>query len=94
MEREFTISGIVTCLISATDYLFFGLASNKIVVYDLEDFVHTNTLLTKRTPISMAIVDRKILVCGLKNHAYTAINFRDDFKQVGLSWNASGNDWV
>jgi hypothetical protein len=50
--------------------------------------------MTKRAPISMTIVDKRVLVCGLKNHAFTAINFKENFRQVGMSWNASGNDWV
>ena len=41
----------------------------------------------------MAVIDKRILVCGLKNHAFTAINFKDGFKQVGMTWNAQGNDW-
>ena len=51
------------------------------------------TVLTKRAPISMAIVDNRLCVVGLRKHAYTSINFLNDFKQVGMTWN-HGNDWV
>ena len=41
----------------------------------------------------MTIVDKRLCVVGLRQHAYTSINFTNDFKQVGMTWN-QGNDWV
>ena len=49
--------------------------------------------MTKRATVSMTIVDKRILICGLKNHAFTAVDFKNRFEQTGMTWNASGNDW-
>ena len=52
-----------------------------------------HTIMTKRATVSMTIVDKRILICGLKNHAFTAVDFKNRFEQTGMTWNASGNDW-
>lgn len=80
MEGEFSVNGIVTSVAVSNEYFFFGLTENRVLVYDPETFAVIHTLTTKRPPVSMAVVDKRILVCGLKNHAFTAINFKDGFK--------------
>ena len=49
--------------------------------------------MTRRAPISMAIVDKRLCVVGLRQHAFTAINFLNNFKTHGMTWN-QGNDWI
>ena len=91
---EFSVTGSINCLCNSAEYLFFGMMQNKILVFDPDSFTQLQFIMTKRPPISMTIVDKQVLVCGLKNHAFTAINFKENFRQVGMSWNASGNDWI
>ena len=49
--------------------------------------------MTKRAPISMTILDKRLCVVGLRRHAFTSINFANEFKQVGMTWN-QGSDWI
>ena len=49
--------------------------------------------MTRRAPISMCIVDKRLCVVGCRNHAFTSINFKTgDFKTSGMTWN-KGSDW-
>ena len=83
----------VNCAAGCNDYYFVGLENNRILVFSSHSHDLMKSVLTKRPPISMTIVDKRLCVVGLRNHAYTSINFADDFKQVGMTWN-HGNDWV
>lgn len=83
----------VNCAAGSDDYYFVGLENNRILVYSTHGHELRRTLMTKRPPISMAIVDKRLCVVGLRKHAYTSINFLNDFKQVGMTWN-QGSDWV
>ena len=94
MEFEFSLSGSINCIACSSEYLFFGMAANRVLVFNPDKFEQVHYFYTKRPPISMTIVDKRILICGLKNHAFTAVDFRNDFQQVGMSWNLNGNDWI
>jgi hypothetical protein len=93
-EHEITVVGPVNCVCHSADLLFLGLASSQVLVYILPELKQVYSTLTKRPPVSMTVVDKRVLVCGLKNHAFTLIDFKNNFKQMGMSWNANGNDWI
>lgn len=75
IEREFTIAGSINCVACSSEFLFFGLVGTRVLVYSADKYEQVHFIFTKRPPISMAIVDKRILVCGLKNHAFTAVDF-------------------
>ena len=50
--------------------------------------------MTKRSPLSMCILDKRICIVGMRNHAFTAINFKNDMKMSGTTWNGDNNDWI
>ena len=83
----------VNCAASCDDYYFVGLENNRILVFSMHSHEEIKTIMTKRAPISMTILDKRLCVVGLRKHAYTSINFLNDFKQQGMTWN-QGNDWV
>ena len=83
----------VNCAAGSDDYYFVGLENNRILIFSMHSHEVIKTVMTKRAPISMTIVDKRLCVVGLRKHAYTSINFLNDFKQVGMTWN-QGNDWV
>jgi len=41
----------------------------------------------------MTVLNKKYVLCGLKNHAFTTLNIQNKFKQKGMTWQ-QGNDWV
>ena len=42
----------------------------------------------------MTILDKRLCIVGMRNHAFTAINFKNQFKMKGTSWNGDNNDWI
>lgn len=83
----------VMCAAGAKEYIFVGLAGKRVMIIDANTYQIAKLAMTKRDPISMTILDKRLCVCGLKNHAWTSFNFKNDFKQVGMTYNM-GNDWV
>ena len=83
----------VNCAAGSDDYYFVGLENNRILIFSNHSHEIIKTVMTKRAPISMTILDKRLCVVGLRKHAYTSINFLNDFKQQGMTWN-QGNDWV
>lgn len=83
----------VNCAAGCNDYYFVGLESNRVLIFSSHNHELLKTLITRRPPISMAIVDKRLCVVGLRQHAFTAINFLNDFKTHGMTWN-QGNDWI
>ena len=77
----------VNCASGCADYYFVGLENNRILIFSSHSHDLVKTVMTRRPPISMTIVDKRLCVVGCRNHAYTSINFLNDFKQVGMTWN-------
>ena len=77
----------VNCAAGSNDYYFVGLENNRILVFSSHSHDLVKTIMTRRAPISMTIVDKRLCVVGLRQHAYTTINFLNDFKQAGMTWN-------
>ena len=42
----------------------------------------------------MTILDKRLCIVGMKNHAFTAINFKNQMKMTGTTWNGDNNDWI
>ena len=75
-------------------YYFVGLENCEVLVFLSYGHNLVRKIQTKRAPISMCLLDSRLVVVGLKNHAFTVINYKDhNFKQVGMTWNSGGNDW-
>ena len=70
----------VNCSASCNDYYFVGLENNRILIFSMHSHELLKTVVTKRAPISMTIVDKRLCMVGLRKHAYTSINFLNDFK--------------
>ena len=83
----------VNCATGYNDYYFIGLESNRVLIFSSHTHELLKTVMTRRPPISMTIVDKRLCVVGLRQHAFTAINFMNDFKSHGMTWN-QGNDWI
>ena len=92
MEHESKNDMKVNCAVGTPEFYFVGLEQNRVLVFSTYGHDLVKTVLTKRAPISMTILDNRLCIVGLRNHAYTSINYRNEFKQVGMTWNM-GNDW-
>ena len=94
MERETQNEENVNCAIGSMQYYFVGLENCEVLVFLSYGHNLVRKIQTKRAPISMCLLDSRLVVVGLKNHAFTVINYKDhNFKQVGMTWNSGGNDW-
>ena len=92
LEHETKNDFKVNCAVGTPEFYFVGLENNRVLCFATYGHEVVQTVLTKRTPISMTILDNRLCIVGLKNHAYTSINYRNEFKQIGMTWNM-GNDW-
>ena len=81
------IDGLVTCAAGAKDYFFLGIYDpSSINIYELETYQLVKTVNVRRPPVSMTILNKKYVLCGLKNHAFTTLNIHNNFKQKGMTW--------
>jgi len=83
----------IMCAVGAKEFYFVGTDKNKVLVFDTQTNELVNTVLTRRTPISMTLLNKRVCVVGCADHAFTAINFKNNFKQTRMTWNM-GNDWI
>ena len=80
LEHEVENTLKVNCAIGAPEFYFVGLENNRVLVFSTYGHALVKTVITKRSPISMTVLDNRLCVVGLKNHAFTSINYRDEFK--------------
>ena len=94
LEAEIQNQFKVNCAVGCSEYYFIGLDNNRILVHRTAGHQHVKTLLTKRAPLTMAILDKRLCIVGMRNHAFTAINYKNNFKMKGTTWNGDNNDWI
>lgn len=93
LVKTITKESQVNCAVGCSEFYFLGLASNQILIFKTQTHERVKTLTTRRAPVSMCIVDKRICVVGCRNHAFTSINFKtSEFKVSGMTWN-KGSDW-
>ena len=56
----------VNCAVGCDDYYFVGLENKRILVYSTHTHDLMKTLMTRRAPVSMAIVDKRLCMVGLR----------------------------
>ena len=78
--KEISNAFQVNCAVGTNEYYFIGLENNRILIYSVHNHELVKTVMTRRPPISMAIVDKRLCVIGLRKHAFTVINFVHEFK--------------
>ena len=77
MEQETKNEEIVNCAVGTMQYYFVGLESCEVLVFLSYGNNLVRRLTTKRAPISMSLLDNRLVVVGLKNHAFTVINYKN-----------------